>query len=83
MKYSQLENNSEKYWRSDNNRTLIIRNTLVEKVNTDLVSQVCMVVPVLTFSKFYRELFFFSPFLFPVHIFVINNFGLLCVFYDM
>ena len=58
MKYSQLENNNEKYWRSDNNRTLILRNTHVEKVNTDLVSQVCMAVPILTFCKFYRELFF-------------------------
>jgi hypothetical protein len=82
MKYSQLEYNNKKYWRSDNNRTVILRNTQVEKVNTDLVSQVCMVVPILTFNKFYRELFL-KIFLFSVHFFVINHFGLLCVFCDM
>jgi hypothetical protein len=61
--------------------TLILRITHVEKVNTDIVLQVCMIVPILTFNKFCMEFFF--KFLFTVHIFVINHFGLLCVFYDM
>lgn len=53
--------------------------TILKAGITDLVSQVCMVAPILTSHKLER----FKIFLFYTNNFVINNSGSMCVFYDI